>query len=112
MSDLLKKKCIPCEGGTEPLSVDEVQTLMKEVSDWTLGLDAKSISKEFAFKTFDDTIQFVNLVAELSETEGHLPDMHVYYDRLLIELSTPPISVLFENDFILAAKIDDLSLHL
>ena len=110
MSEYAKKHCVPCEGGVEPMTVEEAHAAMLEIKHWTLGLDAKSIFKEFAFKNFDETISFVNMVAELAETEGHHPDMHISYDRLKIDLTTHAIGGLSENDFILAAHIDELSL--
>ncbi len=112
MSDLLSKRCIPCEGNVKPLDAAAAKDYLSQVKDWTLGQDAKSISKEFAFKDFDETMQFVNAVAELAETEGHHPDMHVYYDRARLELSTHAIAGLSENDFILAAKVDEIEKEL
>jgi 4a-hydroxytetrahydrobiopterin dehydratase len=92
---LKEKKCIPCEGGTLPLTQEEI--------------DDKKISKEYAFVNYRHTMDFVNKVADLAEKEGHHPVMHVFYGRLQIELWTHAIDGLSENDFIMAAKIDDLS---
>ncbi len=63
----------------------------------------------FNFKDFAETMVFVNTVAKIAESEGHHPDMHVSYNKVLVELWTHAIHGLSENDFILAAKIDGIS---
>ncbi len=106
--DLSKKKCKPCEGGIPPLDKSEVEEYQKHLrDDWQVSGN-KKISKEYSFVNFRHTMDFVNKVADLAEEEGHHPDMHVYYSKVLIELSTHAINGLSENDFILAVKIDKL----
>jgi 4a-hydroxytetrahydrobiopterin dehydratase len=105
---LANKKCISCEGGIPPLGKVEITNYMKQISeDWDL-IDDKRISRNFAFVNYKHTIDFVNKVADLAEAEGHHPVMHVYYGKIEIELWTHAINGLSVNDFILAAKIDDL----
>lgn len=104
--DLTKKKCVPCEGNVPALKAQEINELEKEIShDWKI-IENKKIVREFSFVNFRQTMDFVNKVADLAEEEGHHPDMHVFYGRVEIELSTHAINGLTENDFILAAKID------
>jgi 4a-hydroxytetrahydrobiopterin dehydratase len=106
--DLTKKKCKPCEGGTPPLNQDEISEYRKHIQeDWKVDAN-KKISKEYSFVNFKHTMDFVNKVAGLAEEEGHHPDMHVYYGKVVIELTTHAINGLSENDFILASKIDNL----
>ncbi len=106
--DLTKKKCKPCEGGTPPLSQDEIYEYTKHIQeDWKVE-ENKKISKDYSFVNFKHTMDFVNKVADLAEEEGHHPDMHVYYGKVTIELTTHAIKGLSENDFILASKIDNL----
>lgn len=104
--DLLKKKCVPCEGGAMPLSREEAQNYMSEVEGWTLDGEGKKISKEFKFADFIGAINFVERVADVAELEDHHPDIHVHYNKVLLELWTHAIGGLSENDFIVAAKID------
>ena len=105
--DLLKKKCIPCEDkNIKPLSKADAQDYLDEISGWTLNQDAKRISKEFKFQDFIGAINFVERVADIAEMEGHHPDIHIHYNKVLLELSTHSIGGLSENDFIVAAKID------
>ena len=106
-NDLLKKKCVPCEDkNIKPMSRENAQDYVDESYGWALDQDAKKISKEYKFKDFIGAINFVNLVADIAEEEGHHPDIHVYYNKVVLELWTHAIGGLSENDFILAAKID------
>lgn len=106
--DLSTKKCKPCEGGVPPLDQKEVAELKKQVSgDWNV-VEMKKITREFSFVNYRHTMEFVNKVADLAEEEGHHPDMHVFYGRVMIELWTHSINGLSENDFIMASKIDKL----
>jgi len=114
--NLISKKCIPCEGGVKPLDKSEAEKLLVQVSGWALILDPSrkpdqvqfgaKISKEYKFKDFIGAINFVNQIAEIAEGEGHHPDIHIHYNKVLLELSTHAIDGLSENDFIVAAKID------
>jgi 4a-hydroxytetrahydrobiopterin dehydratase len=103
---LNEQKCEPCRGGTPPLSRQEAQVMLREVSDWTLK--DVSIEREFAFKDFKESMKFVGWIAVTAEEQGHHPDIHIYYSKVRIELSTHKINGLSKNDFILAAKIDQL----
>lgn len=105
MEKLIEKKCVPCEGGMKPLEGEKIQEYVKQVEGWEV-LDNKLIKKTFKFKTFRESIDFVNQVANLAEDEGHHPDIHIRYTRVTFELTTHAIKGLSENDFIMASKID------
>jgi 4a-hydroxytetrahydrobiopterin dehydratase len=108
-NDLLKKKCVPCEGGVKPLTEPQAEDLMKELDpEWALIDEAHILARSFHFKDFAATMAFLNKVAAIAEEEGHHPDMSVSYADLGLELTTHAIHGLSENDFILAAKIDML----
>ena len=106
MTDLLKKKCVPCEGGAKPLSRAEAEKYLAEVSGWTLDEKGQKISKEFKFQDFIGAINFVERVADVAEMEDHHPDIHIHYNKVLLELWTHAVGGLSLNDFIVAAKID------
>lgn len=107
-SNLTDKKCIPCEAGTPPLDKDRVSELHKETPEWEIS-DFKRILRHFAFKNFQEALDFVNKVGAVAESEGHHPDMLIYsWNKVKIELWTHAIGGLSENDFIMAAKIDAL----
>ena len=107
--NLLNKVCFACEGmGIKPFTREQAEEYLGQVPDWKLDTEAKKISKEFKFKDFIGAINFVDKVAELAEMEGHHPDIHVHFNKVLLELSTHAIGGLSENDFIVAAKADEI----
>ena len=107
--DLLNKKCVPCEGGAAAMGEVEAQKYMAEVMKWDLVAGGKKIEKNFKFKDFTAALKFVNQVGELAEQEGHHPDINLYnWNQVKLTLSTHAIGGLSENDFILAAKVDQL----
>jgi len=107
MSDLLNKKCIPCEDvSIQPLGRKDAQDFADELPGWNLSIDAKKISKEYKFQDFIGAINFVERVADVAEMEGHHPDIQIHYNKVLLELWTHAIGGLHQNDFIVAAKID------
>jgi|TARA_B100001059_G_scaffold230538_1_gene264905 4a-hydroxytetrahydrobiopterin dehydratase len=109
MSDLLSKKCSPCEGGVIPFDVSEIHKYQKKVDGWELVQNDKKIyflEKKFTFKNFLESQDFVNKVGKISEEEGHHPDILFGWGYAKITITTHAIEGLSENDFILAAKID------
>jgi len=105
--ELKEKKCVPCEGGVPTLSEKEAKELLNKVhSDWKL--EENKITRKFSFVNFKQNMDFVNKIAEIAEDEGHHPDLHISYAKLTVELTTHAIGGLSENDFIVAAKIDQV----
>jgi 4a-hydroxytetrahydrobiopterin dehydratase len=109
-SDLSKKHCVACEGGAEPLNEKETALMLTQVNNWSLNDSEKNISKVFKFKNYYETIAFVNSIAWISHQEDHHPDLVVAYSKCEVHYSTHAIGGLSANDFICAAKIDDLLL--
>jgi len=112
IEELKAKKCQPCEGGVPPVAREEAQRLLKDLPGWRLTEDGQRIRRELIVKHFMAAIEFFNRVAALAEDEGHHPDLHlVGYRSVAIELWTRAIGGLSENDFITAAKIDQLPIE-
>lgn len=105
---LAQKKCVACEGGAAPLNNVEANVLLKQIRGWILSPDGKKISKQFKFKNFTEAMEFANKITPTAEAEGHHPDLFVSWGKVVVELTTHAISGLSENDFIIAAKIDEL----
>ena len=106
--ELNQKKCKPCEGGIPKLGLEEIGGLLDQINKaWELIGETK-IRREFHFVNFVQTMDFVNKVADISEKEGHHPEISLGYGHCEIEIWTHAISGLSENDFILAAKIDEV----
>lgn len=109
VEQLRSKKCLPCEGGVPKLTLADAQAQLAKLSGWTLVQEGQRIRKEWTVKNFMAGIRFFNEIAEVAESEGHHPDLHLAgYRNVAIELWTHAIGGLSENDFILAAKIDEL----
>ncbi|MEK7660241.1 MAG: 4a-hydroxytetrahydrobiopterin dehydratase [Patescibacteria group bacterium] len=109
MNNLSTKHCVPCEGGVAPLTREQVDDLRGSIGMWDVSEDIKKLSHIFTFTNFVEAMQFVDKVADIAESEGHHPDIHISYNKVTLELSTHAIGGLSENDFILAAKIDTIA---
>ena len=108
MQKFLNKKCIPCEGGMLPFTADKIQKYVPEVPGWRV-VKNKKIQREFALKNFKEAMAFINKVADLAEREGHHPDIYLHnWNKVRIDIFTHAIGGLSENDFILAAKMNEL----
>ena len=109
---LVTKKCKPCEGGVEPATLDEAQAQLAKLSGWQLTHDGQRIRKAWTVKNFMAGMKFFQEVARVAEEDQHHPDLHLEgYRNVSIELWTHAIGGLSENDFILAAKIDQLPIE-
>jgi len=111
IDDLVKKKCVPCEGEVIPFDITEIHKYQKKVDGWDILKNEKNIFhlfKKYDFKNFIESQIFINKVGEISENEGHHPDISFGWGYAKIKITTHAIEGLSENDFILAAKIDQL----
>lgn len=108
---LTKGSCVPCEGGVEPMTRQEMEPYLQSVKEWQL-VEVKGVSnlvRELKLSNFVSVIDLVNKIAKISESEGHHPNLYIHdYKYLKIDLYTHAIGGLSVNDFILAAKIDGL----
>ena len=105
-------KCRPCEGGVARVTMDEAERRLRHLPGWQLRDDATRIRREWVVVDFPAAMEFLNRVAELAEQEGHHPDLHLTeYRNVAVELSTHAIDGLSDNDFILAAKINELPIR-
>ena len=112
MSDLTEKKCMPCEGGVLPFDTSEIHKYQKKVDGWDILKNDEEIFflfKKFKFENFLKSQDFVNKVGKISEEEGHHPDISYGWGYAEIKVTTHAIKGLSENDFILAAKIDQIT---
>tara|TARA_B110000305_G_C19299737_1_gene568533 strand:+ start:64 stop:408 length:345 start_codon:yes stop_codon:yes gene_type:complete len=111
MSDLLAKKCVPCEGGMLPFDIGEIHKYQKKIEGWSVKKDEKQVyflEKNFVFKDFTESQNFTIKVGQISENENHHPDISFGWGYAKILITTHAIEGLSENDFILAAKIDQI----
>ena len=102
---------MPCDGGTPPLARSEIEPLLAQLGGWQVE-DAeghRQLGKTFRFRNFVDAVDFVNRITPVAEAEGHHPDLLVGWGRVRVTLWTHVAGGLTENDFILAAKIDEVA---
>ncbi|HEX4609263.1 MAG TPA: 4a-hydroxytetrahydrobiopterin dehydratase [Urbifossiella sp.] len=112
-SDLSRRRCKPCASGTPPLPPEQVRAYLARLPAWALAADGPRIRREWRVKDFLTGLDFFRRVGVVAEAEDHHPDLHlVGYRDAAIELWTHAAGGLTENDFILAAKIDDLPVEL
>lgn len=108
MDTLIDKHCVPCEGGTEPLGAAEIAEYFKALEEWRVEGE-KQLVKAYQGKDFAEALAFVNAIGEIAEAEGHHPDINLFnWNKVTLTLSTHAIGGLSMNDFILAAKIDEV----
>ena len=107
MSDLDKKKCVPCEGGLEPLSKKKAEVFLSKLTrDWKLDPSGKFIEKTFSRKNHYELSSLINVIIHISHSEDHHPEITFGYNTAKVKYFTYAIDGLSENDFICAAKID------
>ncbi|HTV42517.1 MAG TPA: 4a-hydroxytetrahydrobiopterin dehydratase [Candidatus Sulfotelmatobacter sp.] len=107
-SDLAKKECKPCAGGTPPLKGDALKQMQSRLKSGWQVLDEQRLEKQFKFPDFAHALKFVNRVGEVADGQNHHPDIYFTWGKARIQIWTHSIQGLSENDFILAAKIDEL----
>ncbi len=112
MSDLSKKKCIPCSGEIPAFTEDEIKKFLPQVKDWQYKSNDNGnfyLCKDFKFENFETSLNFINQVSQIAEDENHHPDLKFGWGYANIVISTHAINGLAESDFVLAAKIDKIS---
>ena len=108
VSNLTSRHCKPCEGGVDPMHRQQAETLLSQIPGWTMSADGKTISRRFEFKGFYQAMAFINAMAWIANSENHHPDFCAGYNYCAVNFTTHAIDGLSENDFICAAKINEL----
>ena len=114
--ELAQKHCEPCEGSAQPMGEEEAEAKLAELNDseqgqknpWALTANNRALKKGYKLKNFVEAVDFVNRIKDVAEEENHHPDLEVGYGKVVVRLATHAIGGLSENDFILAAKVDQL----
>jgi len=110
MTDLAEKRCVPCEGGVQPASPDEIRTLRRQVPEWEVverdGVNR--LERTYTFDDFSHALQLTDRIGQAAEEEGHHPVLVTEWGKLTVTWWTHAIGGLHENDFVMAAKSDAL----
>jgi 4a-hydroxytetrahydrobiopterin dehydratase len=108
-NDLRSKTCTPCRGGIPPLSKADAESYLEQAPGWALMDEGRRIERSFPFKNFKEALNFVTGVGALAEREGHHPDISFGWGSARVSWQTKKIKGLHENDFIMAAKTNELA---
>lgn len=106
MREFARRLCRPLPKGTATLTDAEIAATLQDFNGWSLENGA--IAKTFPFPDYHRTIAFVNAVAWIANQQDHHPELLVHYDRCQVSFNTHSIGGISENDFICAARIEDL----
>ena len=110
MKDLKNSACVPCEEGGDPMDAATIEKYLKDVSGWE-WIDKGQVDKlqrVFKFKNFAEAISFADRVGEIAEEQGHHPKLVVEWGKVNVIWWTHAVGGLHRNDFIMAAKTDEL----
>lgn len=108
-TDWSSRHCVPCEGGIDRIAAETAKQYLTELPNWSLDEEGKQISRKLNTGDFQTAVRHLNAIAELAEAEQHHPDLHLTgYRHLRIVLTTHAIGGLSENDFVMAARIDQV----
>jgi 4a-hydroxytetrahydrobiopterin dehydratase len=106
---LSERHCIPCEGATPPMTDTDEEKYFKDLTGWVLSREGThKLRKEIQFQKYLEGVNFVRDAAAIADSEGHHPDFHLHYKKVVIELYTHAVNGLSINDFVLASKIDGI----
>ena len=106
---LKNQKCQACSGNTPKFDEKQISDNLSKLNSWSVNDEQKMIYKKFNFKTFKQALNFTNKVGEIADLEGHHPDISLGWGYSLVMLHTHAIQGLSINDFIIAAKIDEIT---
>jgi 4a-hydroxytetrahydrobiopterin dehydratase len=110
MTDLAQLKCVACRGGEPPLTEAQINDFLPQVPDW-LVRDVNGVNRlerVFKLKNFIEAMAFTSKVAMIAEKEDHHPTIITEWGKVTIQWWTHKIQGLHQNDFIMAAKTDQL----
>ena len=105
---LARRQCVPCRGGVPPLPPQQIVALRGRISPGWKLVDEHHLVREIPCRNFRKALALANAIGEIAESQQHHPDLLVSWGRLTVTLFTHAIDGLHENDFIMAARIDEL----
>ena len=110
MTALNSEKCTACRRDSPPVTKDEKAGLLPQISDWSLvdEQDIPKLDRVFKFKNFVDALAFTNVIGDLAEEQGHHPKLITEWGRVQVTWWTHKIRNLHRNDFVMAAKTDQI----
>jgi 4a-hydroxytetrahydrobiopterin dehydratase len=113
MTSLSELRCVACRGGAPTLTESQIEQFMPQVPEWQVKEvnGEKRLERLFKFKNFAEALVFTDKIGALAEQEDHHPMIVTEYGRVTVAWWTHIIRGLHQNDFIMAAKTDQIYLH-
>ena len=111
MEELVFQKCVACRPDAPRATEEEIAEFMPQIPEWKI-VDWDGIprlERTYRFKNFAQALAFTNRVGEIAEAEGHHPAILTEWGKTTISWYTHKIKGLHRNDFIMAAKTDQIA---
>ena len=111
MEHLAHLKCVACRADALPVTADDIAAWLPQLPEWKIieREGVPNLERAFTFKNFQQALAFTDQIGDLAEEEGHHPDILTQWGKVTIWWSTHKIKNLHRNDFIMAAKTDDIA---
>ena len=111
MSELKKQQCLPCSGDVATATEEEINQYKTQIPDWKIVNENEELhlQRVYQFPDFKTALDFTNSVGEIAESQGHHPALMTEWGKVTVTWWTHAINGLHHNDFIMAAKCDDLA---
>ena len=106
MNTLATQRCVPCGGGTPPLTETEIAPLLEQINSAWQVIDNHHLEREYRLKNFAEALSFTNQVGDIAETEFHHPDLFLAWGKVRVTIWSHKINGLSEADFVFSAKCD------
>jgi 4a-hydroxytetrahydrobiopterin dehydratase len=107
MSELAEKKCPPCDDASGKLGPDQIVGLRGKLGAGWEVVNGHHLHKSFKFPDFKSALEFTNRAGAVAEEMGHHPDILLSWGKVEITIFTHKVDGLTDNDFVLAAKIEE-----
>lgn len=108
MTKLAEQQCVPCRGDTPPLKGEKLQEFYNQLEDSWVVENEHHLTREFEFKNFKEALEFTNQVGEMSEEQGHHPEIYLTWGKVKLKVYTHAIDGLSKSDFIWAARAEKI----
>ena len=107
---LTELKCVPCRGDSPKATAEEIVEYQKQIPAWEIIMvdDVPHLQRQYKFKNFVQALAFTNRVGEMAEAEGHHPALLTEWGKVTVSWWTHAIKGLHQNDFVAAAKTDQI----
>lgn len=111
MSELAGQQCEACSADAPTLSDEEIRNMQEQVSEWEVVEESgeKRLKRAYKFRNFAEALEFTNKVGDLAENAGHHPALLTEWGKVTVTWWSHKIGGLHRNDFIMAAKTDQIN---